>query len=167
MFSPPLLGQRRLNMLWEQPAHWPLESPLPVGSATPRATSTSSPPTLDNGALFALTASLPMTPTLSANNLGFPEPESSTVQQLVQQLVATTLVLCPVPSESSPALSPYQLYLLVLAWGALPLLRRWCRSSVALISLTPLILVLPLHLLAPPTKLLVWSVRPSILLHLK
>merc|ERR1719447_2721370 len=78
MFSPPLLGQRRLNMLWEQPAHWPLESPLPVGSATPRATSTSSPPILDNGALFALTASLPMTPTLSANNLGFPEPESST-----------------------------------------------------------------------------------------
>merc|ERR1711972_1106194 len=51
------------------------ESPLLVGSATPRATSTSSPPTLDNGALFAPTASLPMTPTLSANNLGFPERE--------------------------------------------------------------------------------------------
>merc|ERR1712107_894252 len=56
---------------------------------------------LGNGVVFALPRSIRLTPTPSAHNLGFPEPESSTAPLLVVVLVATSLVLCPIPSESS------------------------------------------------------------------
>ena len=77
-----------------------------MDTASSRATSTSLKLELDNGALFALTTLKGKTPTPSADNLGFPEePESSTASQLVVVFVATSLVLCPIPSQSAWAMS--------------------------------------------------------------
>merc|ERR1711872_303299 len=120
----------------------------PVDMATSRATSTSFIH-LDNGAVFALTTSIGTTPTQSAENLGLPEPESSTASKLLVVFVATTLVLCPIPSPSS-----LDLMVVLAQIAALPVQT----SRLALVSLW---LLPTLHQIAPPTKSLVSSARPS------
>ena len=128
-----------------------------MATASSRATSTSLKLELDNGALFALAISIRTTPTPSADNLGLPEePESSTAAQLVVVLVATRLVLCLLPSESS-----LDLMLWIVARTAPPMVHV---SRIALISL---LVLLVLRWFAPPTESLVWCAWPSILFHLK
>merc|ERR1712013_89915 len=142
------------------------ESPSPVDLATTRATSTSFPHLhrleLQHGAPFALTASPSLTPTPSANNLGSPKPNGSGASHLLVPFVATSLVLCPLPTQSSSE-----------SLGASGALLLMFVSRIALVGLLhSQSAVLPRRF-APPTKSLVWSVRLAhiakqiILLHLK
>merc|ERR1719495_2120612 len=103
---------------------------------------------LDDGALFALTASPSSTPTLSANNLGSPKPNGTTAKHLLVLFKATGLVLCRVlPTQSASEM-------VLLAWGA-PLLM--VVSVVSRIALVSMLCTEPhhppgRHLVAPPTK---------------
>merc|ERR1712013_173233 len=91
-----------------------LELSSPAELATTRATSTSlnllhrvELQYQEHGALFALTASLSLTPTLSANNLGSPKPNGTMANHLLVLFKATGLVLCrllPTPSSSEMVL---------------------------------------------------------------
>merc|ERR1712013_202191 len=88
--------------------------PSPAELATTRATSTSlnllhrvELQYQEHGALFALTASLSLTPTLSANNLGSPKPNGTMANHLLVLFKATGLALCrllPTPSSSEMVL---------------------------------------------------------------
>merc|ERR1711972_1113002 len=118
---------------------------------------------LQHGALFALTASPSLTPTPSANNLGSPKPNGSGASHLLVLFVATSLVLCPLPTQSSSES--------LVAWGA-PLLMYVSRTAlVGLLHSLPMFRVQ--RWFALPTKSLVWSARlthiakPSTLPHLK
>merc|ERR1719318_2314628 len=156
MFSPTLSCWPRLNVLWEQLVRKSSKLPSPVGTATSRATSTSSMlqlALLGNGVLFALTASLGTTPTLSADNLGLPEPKSSSASHLLVVFVATSLVPCLIPSQSSSEM--------VLLARVAPLVVPPSKLAV------PTLLVSLLMSIAPPTKSQVSSALPSIPFHLK